>query len=313
MDPSYHEPGQRHEQVVGLQAELQQLESKYCALESCLIDPYVVHDPEGRVLHVNSRFEETFGWTIDELQGRTIPFVPADEQTASLKHIEESLAGRGKPLRTRRLTKAGAILSVSISASRFVNTEGAPAGLALVIRVLTSKDHPAATASRPYGLIGDPFEVLENRLAASRDSINSDAAVGNEAVRVLIDLVQDRKSDLQERISHNLEITVRPLIAHLKSLDLTEAQRQLVDALDFSVKHIASYFGAAVFDNEAKLSSREIQICQMIRWGQNSREIARSLGVAYQTVIAHRKNIRKKLGLKGNKGNLAGYMKEIMW
>ena len=50
----------------------------------------------------------------------------------------------------------------------------------------------------------------------------------------------------------------------------------------------------------------------MIRAGKDSREIARALGLAYQTIIVHRKNIRKKLGLKKNKQNLASYIMKNM-
>jgi DNA-binding CsgD family transcriptional regulator len=193
-----------------------------------------------------------------------------------------------------------------------VNSEGVPAGLVSVIRNSNAQDNPSAEGDISDGHAGGAFQLLEAKLELSKSSVSDEPEHIREVVRLLIHLVQGQRSELQARIAHNLAITVQPLIGHLQSLDLTEAQRRLVETLDFNIKHIASYFGTTVSDNDARLSPREIQICQMIRSGQNSREIAQRLGVTYQTVIVHRKNIRKKLGLNRNKGNLASYIRERM-
>ncbi|MEW6113892.1 MAG: LuxR C-terminal-related transcriptional regulator, partial [Thermodesulfobacteriota bacterium] len=45
--------------------------------------------------------------------------------------------------------------------------------------------------------------------------------------------------------------------------------------------------------------------------GKDSRAIAEAMGLAYQTVIVHRKNIRRKLGLKKQKKNLTTYLQQM--
>ena len=50
------------------------------------------------------------------------------------------------------------------------------------------------------------------------------------------------------------------------------------------------------------LSSRELQIAEMIEKGLSSKEIATALFITKKTVDFHRNNIRKKLGLKNGSG-----------
>lgn len=49
-----------------------------------------------------------------------------------------------------------------------------------------------------------------------------------------------------------------------------------------------------------KLSSRETQVFKLIGFGFNSKEISSLLAISKETVSTHRKNIIKKLNLKGS-------------
>lgn len=132
----------------------------------------------------------------------------------------------------------------------------------------------------------------------------------NDAVKKVLQLHQDYKNDVQERIQQNLRLAILPILEELKKIETTASHKHLIDILDFNLRHIMSQFGAKVLSFENKLTKRELQICHMIRAGKNSREIAAGLDLTYETVIVHRKNIRKKLGLKNEKSSLIGYLKK---
>ena len=75
--------------------------------------PIVVFTLDGRVYYLNPAFTETFGWTLDELRGKTIPYTPPGlerETGAMIRELfEKKIILRHE---TKRLTKAGQVLDV---------------------------------------------------------------------------------------------------------------------------------------------------------------------------------------------------------
>lgn len=53
------------------------------------------------------------------------------------------------------------------------------------------------------------------------------------------------------------------------------------------------------FANELKLSAREIEIIKLIKLGKGNKQISAELGLSTYTIETHRKNIYRKLNLKG--------------
>jgi PAS domain S-box-containing protein len=51
-------------------------------------NPMVIFKLDGRVNYVNPAFSEMFGWTLDELAGKHIPYVPPDLVEEAVKDIK---------------------------------------------------------------------------------------------------------------------------------------------------------------------------------------------------------------------------------
>jgi len=118
--------------------ELKRAEEIYRSLLHTSADAIVIYDLEGRVQYINPTFTKIFGWTLEELEGRRIPFVPESEQDATTTMagiLEITEKGRAiSDFETRQRTKDGRLIDVSISGSRFDNHEGRPAGMLALIR-----------------------------------------------------------------------------------------------------------------------------------------------------------------------------------
>ncbi len=113
----------------------------YRSLIESSADAIIIYDLDGNTQYVSPTFTETFGWTEKEVLSRRIPFVPDSEETESLKLINRLLRD-GTPCRnfeTRRFTKSGDIVEVSISASRYNDYQGNPAGMLVIVRDITEK------------------------------------------------------------------------------------------------------------------------------------------------------------------------------
>jgi len=116
-------------------------EELYLSLLNSSADAIVVYDMDGRTQYVNSSFTKIFGWTIEEMEGRRIPFMPESEAEASMSRILD-LIQTGNPVagyETRRYTKDGRLLDISISASRYRDHEGNPAGMLSILRDISDR------------------------------------------------------------------------------------------------------------------------------------------------------------------------------
>ena len=75
---------------------------------------------KGHVSYLNPAFTRIFGWTLDELEGKEIPYIPPGFEEETNENIRK-LFEDGIILRheTQRLTKEGRILDVAFRAAVF--------------------------------------------------------------------------------------------------------------------------------------------------------------------------------------------------
>jgi len=100
--------------------------------------PLVIYNLDGQANYVNPAFTSTFGFTMQDVKGRRIPFVPKEEMEKSLAGIQKVLDGEPVfSLETRRLTKDGHILDVLLSSSCYDDDAGNRAGIVVFIKDVT--------------------------------------------------------------------------------------------------------------------------------------------------------------------------------
>jgi PAS domain S-box-containing protein len=106
------------------QEALVKSERRYRALLDLMPYPIVVFSGDGRVSYLNPAFTDIFGWTLDELFGKTIPYVPRGLEEDTRKNIKKLLEEK-TILRheTQRLAKDGRILDVTMRAAVYQSKE----------------------------------------------------------------------------------------------------------------------------------------------------------------------------------------------
>ena len=106
--------------------------------------PVVVFTVDGRVFYLNPAFTDTFGWDLEELRGRNIPYVPPGLEQETREAIErlfrENVLMRHE---TRRLTRDGRVLDVVLSAAFYQDSEGNLLGELVMLRDITSEKRNA--------------------------------------------------------------------------------------------------------------------------------------------------------------------------
>ncbi|MBU0768128.1 MAG: PAS domain S-box protein [Proteobacteria bacterium] len=132
---------QSEEKYRKLYDESKRAEEVYRSLLHSSADAIVIYDLEGRVNYISPAFSTLFGWTFEELKGEKIPFLLESEKKATMAIIKE-LVEYGTPchgFETKRYTKDGHILDVSISASRYDDHKGHSAGTLVVLRDISER------------------------------------------------------------------------------------------------------------------------------------------------------------------------------
>ena len=119
-------------------------EQRYRAFLNFLPDPVFVFNIDGSVSYLNPAFEKVFGWTLKELKGKRIPFVPDSHKAQTRDGVARLF--REKTLQnfeTKRLTKDGRLLDIVIDGALFYDEDGQPAGQVVTLRDVTREKRTA--------------------------------------------------------------------------------------------------------------------------------------------------------------------------
>jgi len=124
-----------------LYEESKRAEEVYRSLLNSSADAVAIYDLEGRTRYVSPAFTKIFGWTLADVRNRKMPFLPESEKEETLSIIQ-ALVENGTPchdFETKRYTRKGDLLDVSISASRYNDHNGKPSGILVTIRDVSEK------------------------------------------------------------------------------------------------------------------------------------------------------------------------------
>ncbi len=142
-------------------------------------------------------------------------------------------------------------------------------------------------------LIENQYKVLEKK---------------NIALSEIIAHLEYEKKKINDQIKSNINIIIIPLLNKMKTdPDPISLISLVVSALD----DITSSFGDKIQACLTGMTPREIEICNYLRNGMSSKEIADILSLSPQTINKHRFHIRKKLGIDGEKKNIVTFLQSI--
>ena len=124
-----------------LYVEAKKTEELYRSLFRCSADAIVTYDLEGKVEYISPSFTQIFGWTLDEMKGKQIPF-DHEFRKESMAAVIQGLVEQGTPcnsFETKCRTKDRRLLDVSVSASRHNDHNGKSMGTLFILRDISEK------------------------------------------------------------------------------------------------------------------------------------------------------------------------------
>ncbi len=133
----------------------------------------------------------------------------------------------------------------------------------------------------------------------------------NTALRILLSRIEQEKEEIYRDIRMNVEKILMPIL-HALASQLPPSQRTYIEMLRTNLEDITSPFISQLSLAYHSMTPTEIAICNMIRSGLRTKEIAEMRGVSEATVNRHREKIRRKLNLTNQDVNLATFLQSSM-
>jgi len=126
----------------------------------------------------------------------------------------------------------------------------------------------------------------------------------NVALKVLLERREQDKSDLQDDVIVNVQKLVLPYIGRLRKTKLIPEQSAFLDVLEANLNAIISPFVRNATARHRNLTSREIEVANLIKQGRKTKQIAELLNLSPRSIDFHRANLRKKIGVRSTRANL---------
>ncbi|MBU0971086.1 MAG: GAF domain-containing protein [Proteobacteria bacterium] len=144
------------------------------ALLKFLPDPVFAFTLDNTVEYVNPAFERVFGWTLTEVKGKNIKFIPdhlVDQAKQGMKQLFKNLVVHD--FETQRYTKDGRILDIVLNGAILYDEENKPAGQVLILRDMTVEKRIAKSnrimfriskALHHYQTLGDLIPLINREI-----------------------------------------------------------------------------------------------------------------------------------------------------
>jgi DNA-binding CsgD family transcriptional regulator len=133
----------------------------------------------------------------------------------------------------------------------------------------------------------------------------------NAALRAVLAGIEDEKKRIYENMQVNIEKGIMPILLALTPV-VEKSKRRYLDILKTSLEEITAPFTSQVLTHLRALTPTEVNICNMIRNGMRTKEIAQLRGVSTATINRHREHIRRKLNITNRQVNLASYLQSLV-
>jgi len=129
----------------------------------------------------------------------------------------------------------------------------------------------------------------------------------NIALKEILTKLNEEKREIATRVQANVDKIIMPIFSILEK-NANSNDASVLNLLKKNLEEVTSPFTNSISKEFLSLSPVEIQICNYIKNGFSTKDIAQLRGIAVATVSRHREHIREKLNLKNKNINLVTYL-----
>ncbi|MFH2054853.1 MAG: PAS domain S-box protein, partial [bacterium] len=265
------------------EAAIIESQAKFHSFLHCSTQGCAIFDANLRLVECNEPCGKIVGLSRAELIGKAIQEISFGVESSGRAEAYRDVIRTGEPLQLKRVLLHSRVGEVYADLSAF---KVGP-GLGIVLRDITDQVVAEENLKQVHIALQAEHKALEEK---------------NITLREVLSQIQDRERQVATQAQANIDKVVIPTLKQLER-KAPPALREYVTRAQRDLKGVFSPLVSELERQYAKLSPREVSICNMIRAGLSTREIADDLGTSIETVRSQRKQIRRKLQISGRKIN----------
>jgi PAS domain S-box-containing protein len=253
--------------------------------------------PDGTLLFANKAYCRYHNKEMEELKGKSIlPNIHPDQREKLHDFIRTASPERSTSIQIQSLnTNKGESLWIEWRRHAFFDDSNNLREIQSVGRDITE------------------LKLAETALKFSEKALrekNIELERKNLALTEVLEQIEQQKRQIKDDVITNVDDLLIPILEPLMSKS-SKLDMKYLNLLKRSLQDLASSFGRKITHKSLKLSPREVQICNIIRRGLSSKEIANLLNISLNTVGRHRHSIRKKAKIIEKNDNLYNYLQSL--
>jgi len=162
----------------------------------------------------------------------------------------------------------------------------------------------SATAIRVYA--ERELQEMNKQLNLERTALQE----ANAVLKTVLSNIEEEKQRIYRDIQANIDKVILPIL-HVLSTEMPKQHRKYTEILRNNLEEITSPFANNLLRRFHALTPTEITVCNMIKSGMRTKEIAELKGVSVATIHRHREHIRRKLGITNENANLTTVLQSL--
>ena len=268
-------------------------EERHRLILGTAMDGFWLVDTQGHLLEVNEAYCRMSGYSEQELLTMSISDLEAAElpvETAS--HIQKVVSEGEDRFESVHRRKDGSTFNVEVSV-QFKPIEGGR--IVGFMRDITARRKAEESLRESEEKLRVRSQELEEM---------------NSALKVLLKQREQDQKEIEEKVHANVKQLVLPYIEKLKKRKFGEDAAYL-NIIEANLHGVISSLATTTSGKLHRLTPQELLVANLIKDGRQDKDISEMLNLSIHTIKAHRRNIRKKLGLTKGKANLRTFLSNL--
>jgi len=257
--------------------KIKESEKKFKLLFNKAFDSLIVIDKGGQIIDVNESARNLLGYSKKELLKLSIENLVLIDECSKLKAELQKTIKSGLDYfgEIRLLGKNNKVIDAEMG------------GVTLEIN-------------------GKIFILGSFRDITGRKQTENELIMKNAALNEILAHIEEEKIKIKKQVAQTIDKVLMPSLNKLLNGN-GSVSKYYHDQLKKNLQVLANSTGG-ILHAYSRLSPREVEICNLIKNGGTSKEIAKILNISIVTVNKHRERIRKKLVISNKHINLASYL-----